>query len=70
MPCWFQEIGFSPDWHSWGPEVGNSESIVLRFVVKDFGGGAIKLSCSDDSDSDRVDATGAVITAIKVGSVQ
>jgi hypothetical protein len=55
-------------------EVNESEQYALQAVVVGFGGGAITVRCSEIGgafgDSDRVDANDAVITAIKVGSVQ
>jgi hypothetical protein len=51
-------------------QVANSQEIPLQATLKDFGGGAITINCDSFSNSDRVDATNATITAIKVGSVQ
>jgi hypothetical protein len=55
-------------------EVNQSEQYALQAVVAGFGGGAITVQCSEIGgafgDSDRVDAKDAVITAIRVGSVQ
>jgi hypothetical protein len=50
--------------------VGNSEEIPLQGVAANFGGGTIALSCWEFSNSDRVDANNAAVTAIKAGSVQ
>jgi hypothetical protein len=50
--------------------VGNSEEIPLQGVAANFGGGTIALNCWEFSNSDRVDANNAVVTAIRVGSVQ
>lgn len=50
--------------------VGHSEEYPLQAVVTNFGGGAITINCHSFSSSARVDATNAVITAIRVGSVQ
>jgi hypothetical protein len=47
-----------------------SQDYPLQAVVTDFGGGAITMDCISFSNSDRVDASNAIITAIKVGSVQ
>jgi hypothetical protein len=48
-----------------------SESYPLQAVVRDFGGGAIRINCSEGAftDSDQVDAFDGIITAIRVGTV-
>jgi hypothetical protein len=46
-----------------------AESYPLQAVVTDFGGGALRLNCSETSDSDQVDAFDGVITAMRVGNV-
>jgi hypothetical protein len=48
-----------------------SESYPFQAVVRDFGGGAIRINCFEGptADSDQVDAFDGVITAIRVGSV-
>jgi hypothetical protein len=50
--------------------VASTEEYPLQAVVAGFGGGAITIICNTFSNSDRVDATNAVVTAIKVGSVE
>jgi hypothetical protein len=50
--------------------VASTEEYPLQAVVAGFGGGAITINCNTFSNSDRVDATNAVVTAIKVGSVE
>jgi len=47
-----------------------TRNFALQAVVPNFGGGAIKVSCSEVGDSDEVAVFDTVITAIKVGSVQ
>ena len=52
-----------------------SESYPLQTVVRDFGGGAIRINCSEGEfaftkDSDQVDAFDGIITAIRVGTVR
>ena len=48
----------------------NSETIPLQGVVTGFGGGAITVRCGATALAERVEASRAVITAIRVGSVQ
>ena len=50
--------------------VASTEAYPLQAVVVGFGGGAISINCNTFSNSDRVDATNAVVTAITVGSVE
>jgi hypothetical protein len=50
--------------------VASTEEYSLQAVVAGFGGGAITINCNTFSNSDRADATNAVVTAIKVGSVE
>ena len=53
-------------------DINITEPYPLQAVVTNFGGGAITINCFEFgfADSDQVDAFDAVITAIKVGSVQ
>ena len=51
-------------------EPTETRNFALQGVVPNFGGGAIKVSCSEVGDSDEVAVFDAVVTAIKVGSVQ
>jgi hypothetical protein len=47
----------------------DTASVALQATLANYGGGAIDIRCSIAGDSDRVDATRPVITAIKVGSI-
>ena len=51
-------------------EPTETRNFALQGVVPNFGGGPIKVSCSEVGDSDEVALFDAAVTAIKVGSVQ
>lgn len=47
----------------------HAESIALQGVLSNFAGGSIEITCVIAGESDRVDASRAKITAIKVGAI-
>lgn len=70
---WFDRLGESPPANPSESVINTSESYPLQAVVANFDGGAITIHCrefSGTADSDQIDAHYAVITAIRVGSVQ
>jgi len=56
-----RELGVTPT---------ETRNFALQGVVPNFGGGEIEVRCSEVGDSDEVAVFDAVVTAIKVGSVQ
>jgi len=65
-----ETLGENPNINPPESAINFSETYPLQAVVTDFGGGAITVECFWLGKSDRVDTYNAIITAIRVGSVE